>query len=170
MKKKEIKTGTSEMYQATNRWISELKFIADVELFFEDLILDYTLAFLDKEHIVKCSKNNRLIEKKSKDGSRPPPTCCRFTETDFKNCWTTLKFPMNTKLIETNTLTWAIQTNTLKERNRKLKKELYVVLKKHLKKNKQKKITLLKLLSLNFFKKQLCDFYTCADTHLRKLS
>ena len=66
MKKKEIKTGTSEMYQATNRWISELKFIADEEHFFEELILDYTLAFLDKEHIVKSKKTLDSLKKNQK--------------------------------------------------------------------------------------------------------
>jgi hypothetical protein len=68
MKKKEIKTGTSEMYQATNRWISELKFIAYEEHFFEELILDYTLAFLDKEHIVKSKKTADSLKKNQKMG------------------------------------------------------------------------------------------------------
>ena len=140
MKKKEIKTGTSEMCQATNRWISELKFIADEEHFFEELILDYTLAFLDKEHIVKFKKTVDSLKKNQKMGAELLEHL-QVHRNRLQELLDDIKVPNEYEAYRNKHFDWAIQTNTLKERNRKLKKELYVVLKKYLKKNKQKKIT-----------------------------
>jgi hypothetical protein len=139
MKKKEIKTGTLEMYQATNRWISELKFIADEEHFFEDLILDYILAFLDKEHIVKSKKTVDSLKKNQKMGADLLQHL-KVHKNRLQGLLDDIKVPNEFEAYRNKHFDWAIQTNTLKERNHKLKKELYVVLKKHLKKNKQKKI------------------------------
>ena len=141
MKTKEIKIGTLEMHQATSSWISELKFIADVELFFEDLILDNTLAFLDKEHIAKCQKIIDLLKKNQKMGD-DLLQLLQVHRNRLQELLDDIKVPNEHETYRNKHFDLAIQTNTLKERNRKLKKELYVVLKKHLKKNKQKKITL----------------------------
>ena len=138
--KKEIKTGISEMYQATNRWISELKFIADEEHFFEELILDYTLAFLNKEHIVKFKKTIASLKKNQKMGIDLLQHL-QIHKNRLQELLDDIIVPNEYETYRNKHFDWAIQTNTLKERNRKLKKELYVVLKKYLKKNKQKKIT-----------------------------
>jgi|SaaInlStandDraft_1057018.scaffolds.fasta_scaffold38870_5 hypothetical protein len=141
MKKKEIKTGTSEMYQATNTWISELKFIAYEEHFFEELILDYTVTFLDKEHIAKYQKTVDLLKKNQKMGA-DLLQLLQVHRNRLQELLDDIKVPNEYEAYRNRHFDLAIQTNTLKERNRKLKKELYVVLKKHLKRTKQKKITL----------------------------
>ena len=128
------------MYQATNRWISELKFIADEEHFFEELILDYTLAFLDKEHIVKSKKKIDSLKKNQKMGADLLQHL-QVHRNRLQELLDDIIVPNEYETYRNKHFDWAIQTNTLKERNRKLKKELYVVLKKYLKKNKQKKIT-----------------------------
>lgn len=128
------------MYQATTRWISELKFIADEEHFFEELILDYTLAFLDKEHIAKFKKTEDSLKKNQKMGADLLQHL-QVHRNRLQELLDDIKIPNEYETYRNKHLDWAIQTNTLKERNRKLKKELFVVLRKYLKKNKQKKIT-----------------------------
>lgn len=47
----------SEMHQASNKWSSELSFIKDEQLFFDDLVTTYTLQLLDKTEF----ENNKEI-------------------------------------------------------------------------------------------------------------
>jgi len=49
----------NEMHQASKKWYSELCFIRDEQLFFDDLIKTYTLQLLDKN---KFESNKETIE------------------------------------------------------------------------------------------------------------
>lgn len=62
-----------EMHEASKKWLSELKFIADEHLFFQDLIKTYTLQILNTEEFSDTleitdalnrsqKRNNELIE------------------------------------------------------------------------------------------------------------
>jgi len=51
-----------EMHQATNNWFSELEFIKDEQIFFDDLIKSYTLQLIESKHY-EASKN--LVEQLS---------------------------------------------------------------------------------------------------------
>ena len=51
--------GADEMHMASKEWLSELKFIKDEHLFFEDLIKSHTLQLIDPE---KFSNNKEIID------------------------------------------------------------------------------------------------------------
>ncbi len=48
-----------QMHEASKEWLSELKFIKDEHLFFEDLIKSYTLQLISPE---KFSNNKEIID------------------------------------------------------------------------------------------------------------
>ena len=47
---------TETMHNASRKWLSELEFTKDEQLFFDDLIKSYTLQLIDSKHFAK-SKN-----------------------------------------------------------------------------------------------------------------
>ncbi|MBT8377286.1 MAG: hypothetical protein KJO22_10480, partial [Bacteroidia bacterium] len=62
-----------EMHDASKKWLSELEFVADEQLFFDDLIKSYTLQLIDSKYFNKSQsiiealkkikkRNNLLIE------------------------------------------------------------------------------------------------------------
>ena len=58
---------TDEMHHASKKWYSELSFIKDEQLFFEDLIKTYTLQLLDKN---KFGRNKDAIDALNKSQKR----------------------------------------------------------------------------------------------------
>ncbi|NNK40881.1 MAG: hypothetical protein HKP45_09540, partial [Winogradskyella sp.] len=42
-----------EMHDASKKWLSELEFVADEQLFFDDLIKSYTLQLIDSKYFNK---------------------------------------------------------------------------------------------------------------------
>ena len=51
--------GTDDMHGNSKEWLSELKFVKDEQLFFEDLISSFTLQLIDEKHF---SENKKVIE------------------------------------------------------------------------------------------------------------
>jgi Cdc6-like AAA superfamily ATPase len=49
----------NDMHGNSKEWLSELKFVEDEQLFFEDLITSFTLQLIDKQHF---SENKKVIE------------------------------------------------------------------------------------------------------------
>ena len=49
-----------DMHDASKRWLSELEFYKEEQLFFEDLIRSYTLQILDNNHF---EESKRIIDK-----------------------------------------------------------------------------------------------------------
>ena len=49
----------TEMHQASNKWYSELSFIKDEQLFFDDLVTTYTLQLLEK---TEFANNKEIID------------------------------------------------------------------------------------------------------------
>ncbi|WP_341215629.1 hypothetical protein [uncultured Wocania sp.] len=61
---------TETMHNTSKKWLSELEFTKDEQLFFDDLIKSYTLQLIDSKHFTE-SKNvvNQLVKlKKETDG------------------------------------------------------------------------------------------------------
>jgi hypothetical protein len=54
---------TEAMHKASRKWLSELEFAKDEQLFFDDLIKSYTLQLIDSKHFNK-SKNivSQIVE------------------------------------------------------------------------------------------------------------
>ena len=52
-----------QMHKNSKEWLSELKFIKDEQLFFNDLIRSYTLQLIDSKHF---AKSKTIIDKLSK--------------------------------------------------------------------------------------------------------
>lgn len=52
-----------DMHTASKKWLSELQFIKDEQLFFENLIKSYTLQFLTDNHFVEIKKIINEISK-----------------------------------------------------------------------------------------------------------
>ncbi|CAH8282342.1 hypothetical protein EV196_105263 [Mariniflexile fucanivorans] len=68
MKTKEVKVkyeawlNTETMHNSSVKWLSELKFAKDEQLFFDDLIKSYTLQLIDSKHYKESKK---IIDKLS---------------------------------------------------------------------------------------------------------
>lgn len=62
MKKKQVKVkyqawlSTEIMHNDSLRWLSELRFIKDEQLFFNDLIKSYTLQLIDSKHFAESKE------------------------------------------------------------------------------------------------------------------
>ena len=55
-----------DMHEASKQWLSELKFIADEQLFFQDLIKDHTLQLVDKSVFADTKAIIDALEKSKK--------------------------------------------------------------------------------------------------------
>ncbi|MBD0833428.1 hypothetical protein [Aestuariibaculum sediminum] len=68
MKTQEIKEyrmwlSSENMHRDTQKWLSELEFIKDEQMFFNDLIKSYTLQLIDSEHFQESKKvTNEMTE------------------------------------------------------------------------------------------------------------
>lgn len=60
MKAKEIKyeawLSVETMHNNSHKWLSELKFAKDEQLFFDDLVKSYTLQLIDSKHFAESKK------------------------------------------------------------------------------------------------------------------
>jgi len=60
MKLKEVKyeawLSTETMHSNTRKWLSELKFAENEQLFFDDLVKSYTLQLIDSKHFAESKK------------------------------------------------------------------------------------------------------------------
>lgn len=72
-----------EMHEASKKWLSELQFIADEQLFFDDLIKSYTLQLIDSKYF---NKSQSIIEalKKIKKRNDLLIEAIKTHETDLK--------------------------------------------------------------------------------------
>ncbi|ULC57911.1 hypothetical protein MBM09_08255 [Flaviramulus sp. BrNp1-15] len=51
------------MHNASRKWLSELEFAKDEELFFDDLVKSYTLQLIDSKHF---SESKKIVDRLSK--------------------------------------------------------------------------------------------------------
>ena len=56
VKKYEAWLSTETMHKASVKWLSELKFAKDEQLFFDDLVKSYTLQLIDSKHFAESKK------------------------------------------------------------------------------------------------------------------
>lgn len=60
MKTKEVKyqvwLNSENMHRDSRKWLSELEFVKDEQLFFDDLIKSYTLQLIDSKHFAKSNE------------------------------------------------------------------------------------------------------------------
>ncbi|WP_298493577.1 hypothetical protein [uncultured Algibacter sp.] len=56
VKKYEAWLSTEIMHSSSIKWLSELKFAKDEQLFFDDLIKSYTLQLIDSKHFAESKK------------------------------------------------------------------------------------------------------------------
>ncbi|MDG1730392.1 MAG: hypothetical protein P8K68_08800 [Algibacter sp.] len=56
VKKYEAWLSTETMHKGSLKWLSELRFAKDEQLFFDDLIKSYTLQLIDSKHFLRSKK------------------------------------------------------------------------------------------------------------------
>ncbi|GAA4298545.1 hypothetical protein [Aestuariibaculum suncheonense] len=72
MKTQEVKgyrvwLNSENMHESSLKWLSELEFAKDEQLFFNDLIKSYTLQLIDSEHFEDAKKMSEQISKTHDD-------------------------------------------------------------------------------------------------------
>lgn len=58
---------TETMHNASRKWLSELEFIKDEQLFFDDLIKSYTIQLIDSKHFTNSKNIITQLEKLQKE-------------------------------------------------------------------------------------------------------
>ena len=130
---------TETMHNASRKWLSELEFIKDEQLFFDDLVKSYTLQLIDSKYFDK-SKNivsqigeiqietNKLIEALKKHERELKIMVDGLNQIDLENEYK----DKHGKLI--------IIVSEFLEKYRILKSQLFTLVKSIIKEGKQKRL------------------------------
>lgn len=130
---------TETMHNASRKWLSELEFTKDEQLFFDDLIKSYTLQLIDSKHFAK-SKNivsqiseiqietNKLIETIKKHERELKIMVDGINQIDLENDYK----DKHGKLIVT--------VSEFLEKYKILKSQLFTLIKSIIKEGKQKRL------------------------------
>ncbi len=145
METKQIKAKYQEwlspeiIHKASLDWLSELKFIKDEQLFFDDLIKSYTLQLLDSKHY---KKSKDLIDKldELKKGTKTIIGIVKSHENDLKILVDGIDQLKEEEAYRKEHLRLIIEVSSFLEKYRAVKKQVFKLIKGIIKEGKQKRL------------------------------
>jgi len=143
MKSKNLKyikwLSAEDMHDASKQWISELTFIIDEHLFFEDLIKKYTLQLLDKSLFVDIKITKGALQE-SKKRCKTLLLAVKTHENDLEIIVDGIDQAEEEKAYKDNHRVLVNIMSPFFVDYQKLKTELFSIIKKVLKKQKQQRL------------------------------
>ena len=127
------------MHENSNEWLSELRFINDELLFFDDIIKSYTLQLIDSKHFNESKKlvdELGALHKKTNNLIRIIQTHAN----DLKIMVNGIDQPKEEDSYKNEHREIMIKVNNFIKTCRRTKKELFELIKKILKEQKQKRL------------------------------
>ncbi|MBT8273994.1 MAG: hypothetical protein KJO77_09320 [Bacteroidia bacterium] len=127
------------MHKASRKWLSELQFICDEQLFFDDLIKSYTLQLIDSKHFETSKK---IVEKLSELQKRNENliNVVKIHENELEIMVDGIDQPNEEEMYKQKHRDMIVLMSEYFNEYRMLKKRLFDLIKKIIKDEKQKRL------------------------------
>lgn len=139
VKKYEAWLSTETMHNNSLKWLSELRFIKDEQLFFDDLVKSYTLQLIESKHFTKSKAIIELLSALQKETNALINTIINH-EKGIKIMVDGINQIEEENRYKTEHGKLIIKVSNFLQRYRSLKSQLFALIKSIIKEGKQKRL------------------------------
>ncbi|MEW4922636.1 hypothetical protein [Algibacter sp. 2305UL17-15] len=146
MKTKQVKVkkyaawlSAETMHNSSIKWLSELRFAKDEQLFFDDLVKSYTLQLIDSKYFTKSKKIIEQLGKQQKETEELIETIINH-EKELKIMVDGINQLKEEKAYKDKHRKLIIKVSRFLENYRTLKSQLFALIKSIIKEGKQKRL------------------------------